>query len=264
MCEGATVTSQNELPLAYHGAMSPTQRPIRILSLHSFRTNANILEKQLKLANWPELLSSQTLGAEFTFLDAPHLASGPIPDDVRSIPTDKPYREWWNANQDPVTKVWRYDGCDETLQHLEHVWAEQGPFDVILGFSQGAAVAALFSGVLKSKGKAMPKCIVCISGIKVRDERFDSVYAGVRDLPSVHVYGMLDPVKIMTNRLIGCFAAPVILQHERGHVVPRLGELEAAELIGFLTRWCVDGDGTGGGVAGGGVAGGDVCGRSKF
>ena len=217
--------------------MTTLTTPIRILALHSFRTNRAILEKQLVLAGWHHLLLRDS-SASFTFLDAPHLASGPIPDDVKSIPTDDPYREWWNANRDPETDAWHYDGCDVTLDALEHEWERTGPYDVILGFSQGAAVAALFSGVLASKGKTMPKCIICISGIRVRDPRFDAVYDGIRDLPSFHVYGLRDPVKVMTNRLVASFAAPEVVQHERGHVVPRLGAQEAEKLVGFLRRWC--------------------------
>ena len=208
---------------------------IRVLGLHSFRTNATILEKQLRLAGWYQRLERENVS--FTFVDAPHLASGPIPEDVKVFGSGQAHREWWNANQDPTTKDWHYDGCDESLAYLESVWDERGPFDVILGFSQGAAITALFSGVLKSKRKVMPKCIVCISGIKVRDSRFDDVYEGIAQLPSFHLYGSHDPVKIFTNRLIRSFDSPVVIQHERGHVVPRLGDADEAQLVAFLTRW---------------------------
>ena len=67
---------------------------------------------------------------------------------------------------------------------------------------------------------------------------FEAVYDAIRDLPSFHVYGLRDPVKVMTNRLVASFAAPEVVQHERGHVVPRLGAQEAEKLVGFLRRWC--------------------------
>ena len=132
--------------------------------------------------------------------------------------------EWWNAERDPVTEAWRYEGCDESLSYLEGVWDEKGPFDAILGFSQGAAMTALFSGMLESKQKVLPRCIICISGIKVRDERFDGWYDGIRRLPSFHLCGSQDPVKIFTNRLIRSFEKPVVVEHERGHVVGEHGE----------------------------------------
>ena len=36
-----------------------------------------------------------------------------------------------------------YEGWDKSLEHLRRAWAEQGPFQGVLGFSQGAAVAFL-------------------------------------------------------------------------------------------------------------------------
>jgi hypothetical protein len=208
---------------------------VRVLGLHSFRTNKRILEKQLRLSGWLQRLEPENV--TFTFPDAPHEASGPIPEDVKAFGDQGTYREWWNADQDRDTKAWHYHGSDESLSYLESVWDERGPFDVILGFSQGAAMAALFSGMLKSKEKALPKCIVCISGIKVRDSRFDGWYEGIRQLPSFHLYGSHDPVKIYTNGLIRCFEDPVVVQHERGHVVPKLGVADEAKLVAFIRRW---------------------------
>ena len=208
---------------------------VRVLGLHSFRTNKRILEKQLRLSGWLQRLEPENV--TFTFPDAPHEASGPIPEDVKAFGDQGTYREWWNADQDRDTKAWHYHGSDESLSYLESVWDERGPFDVILGFSQGAAMAALFSGMLKSKEKALPKCIVCISGIEVRDSRFDGWYEGIRQLPSFHLYGSHDPVKIYTNGLIRCFEDPVVVQHERGHVVPKLGVADEAKLVAFIRRW---------------------------
>lgn len=36
-------------------------------------------------------------------------------------------------------------GVEESLAFLRKVWDEQGPFDGLLGFSQGAAMASLFN-----------------------------------------------------------------------------------------------------------------------
>ena len=209
---------------------------IRLLALHSFRTNSRILEKQLRLSGWLQRLERENVS--ISFVDAPHRASGPIPADVKPFGDNEgTYREWWNAERDPVTEAWRYEGCDESLSYLEGVWDEKGPFDAILGFSQGAAMTALFSGMLESKQKVLPRCIICISGIKVRDERFDGWYDGIRRLPSFHLCGSQDPVKIFTNRLIRSFEKPVVVEHERGHVVPKLGMADEAALVAFLKRW---------------------------
>lgn len=187
--------------------MASKNGAVRILALHSFRTNAAIFQKQLRLSGWDRLLTEE-LGAAFTFIDAPHTASGPIPDDVllafgKDYDGDLgAYREWWNATQDEATRKWHYARCDESMDYLMHVWEEKGPFDVILGFSQGAAMTSLFSGLLKERGKVMPRCIVCISGIKVRDSRYDGLYQGISGLPALHIFGQKDPVKVRPMTLV--------------------------------------------------------------
>ena len=46
-------------------------------------------------------------------------------------------------------------GLEESLAFLRRVWDEQGPFDGLLGFSQGAAMASIFHHCAFSRaGKA--------------------------------------------------------------------------------------------------------------
>jgi len=73
---------------------------------------------------------------EIIFVDAPNPASGPIPDDVAAF-FKPPYFEWWNANRN-ADGTWRYDNAAVSLAFLEDVAKLHGPFDGIMGFSQGA------------------------------------------------------------------------------------------------------------------------------
>lgn len=225
----------------------------KLLALHSFRTSAAIFEKQLKISGLYRLLT-EDLGAELTFVNAPHKASGPIPQDVQmAFPSqddgENGYYEWWNATFDEEHNTWHYENCDASLEFLKGIWKEHGGFDGIIGFSQGAAITALLSAMLVIEKNEMsqeigsvddgkwlkpPKCIVCISGIKVRDARFVPYYQAISHLPSVHIFGQHDPVKILTNKLVKCFASPVVLTHERGHVVPRLHADMSATLKNFI------------------------------
>ncbi len=209
------------------------KRGPRILALHSFRTSGLIFEKQLRISGLYNLLT-QDLNAEVTFVNSPHSASGPIPQDVlMAFPSDD-YYEWWNATLDEEQNTWNYQNCDESLEYLYSVWKED-EFDGIIGFSQGAAMSALLAAMLK-KDNAMriPKFIICISGIKVRDPRFVPYYKAISDLPSAHIFGQHDPVKILTNKLVKCFDSPVILTHERGHIVPRLHSDMSETLKNFM------------------------------
>lgn len=217
-----------------------------------------IFETQLRISGLYRFLT-QDLKAELTFVNAPHKASGPIPQDVEmafSSVGSGEYYEWWNATLDEEQNTWHYENSDASLDYLQKVWKEHGGFDGIIGFSQGAAIAALFAAMLTatqmgSNGKshhddkeclAPPRFIVCISGIKVRDDRFVPYYRSISHLPSVHICGQHDPVKILTNQLVTCFASPVILTHDRGHVVPRLHDDMSKTLKNFVTSAMQDGN----------------------
>jgi hypothetical protein len=55
-------------------------------------------------------------------------------------------RGWWNYNE--TAKGLKYDGLDKSFATLETILREQGPFDGILGFSQGGFVHFLCGGIL--------------------------------------------------------------------------------------------------------------------
>ena len=40
-----------------------------------------------------------------------------------------------------------YGGFEESIVHIEKAWTEQGPFDAIIGFSQGVCVLAVGAGM---------------------------------------------------------------------------------------------------------------------
>ena len=85
---------------------------------------------------------------DIAFVDAPNPASGPIPDDVAPH-FSGPYYEWWNAKKDPESGIWIYENAEITLSFLRDFVRLHGPFDGLMGFSQGAATAALLAGSLK-------------------------------------------------------------------------------------------------------------------
>ena len=74
-----------------------------------------------------------------------------------------PYYEWFNANDQDGKKV--YLRVDDALRQLRTHIATHGPYDGILGFSQGGSLAHLYC-LLAAKGTAgytLPKFLVLVS-----------------------------------------------------------------------------------------------------
>ena len=120
-----------------------SSRPLRILCLHSFRTSASIMQRQMEdFSNFAASLSDL---AQFSYLNAPHRcnedAESKMPERLRRL-LPPPYFEWWNSQQDP-DGVYQYAGVEETLLHVDSHLASHGPYDGVLGFSQGGSLAHL-------------------------------------------------------------------------------------------------------------------------
>merc|ERR1719271_934176 len=89
------------------------------------------------------------------FLDGPHPASG-AGDPELPAEFNGTLREWWRCpstasgpgQEIPYLSGWQEkdcDGLDRSCKALHTIFQDLGPFDGIIGFSQGAAMAHLIS-----------------------------------------------------------------------------------------------------------------------
>ena len=142
-------------------------RKLRILCLHSFRANAKIMQKQLQIAGQLGLLHDV---AQLSFLDAPHVPSAADDGDVSLDASDplvvmrkrddatrekffptKMYGEvrvWFTAalSGTAIEDGPEFVPCEhwsEAIASVEAALADaEPPYDGLMGFSQGGAVAA--------------------------------------------------------------------------------------------------------------------------
>ena len=125
-------------------------------------------------------------------------------------------RAWWRASEDGVA---RYDGWAASRAQLVAAWRAEGGggFDGILGFSQGAAVAAMLCAEVR------PRFAVLAAGFVPRDpEAAGALLAGVEGVPSLHVIGRSDAI-VETERsraLAALFAGADVVEHDGGHMLP--------------------------------------------
>jgi predicted esterase len=199
----------------------PHPRRLRILCLHGYRGSGAILRRQL--GTWPEELAPL---ADFVCVDAPSLEAGGF--------------GWWHA-VDMEEGNRRYEGWPRTRAAVVSTFESQGPFDGILGFSQGAALAALLvdlraldrdpscglAGPLPRRTPEFPLCFgfaILVSGFGSNDRELARLYerSDAYDLPSLHLIGRADTIVRSegSHKLASHFRSPVIVEHAGGHVIP--------------------------------------------
>ncbi|KAG7377444.1 hypothetical protein PHYPSEUDO_011630 [Phytophthora pseudosyringae] len=201
-------------------------RPIRVLCLHGWRTSASILQRQtsaLRQAFGPK--------AELVYVDAPWAASAPAPELVRSFYGQSgPFYQWWDALKREDGATYRYEGFEHSLDYLTGQLQALGRVDVVLGFSQGAAVATLLTAhYLSTYGHVPWTACVLVGGFYPRNsetqELLDAAKTstdGAIDVPSVHVIGKTDPLAPKSETLFRSFTGTrsVKFEHDEGHKFP--------------------------------------------
>ncbi|KAF9379651.1 hypothetical protein CPB97_008846 [Podila verticillata] len=163
--------------LDQHPHSSPVEMTLRILCLHGYTQNALSFTK--KTAVFRKCLKDI---ADLVYITAPHIV--PIPtlttieerqeDSLENLePEAVPYG-WWTSSPEKPT----YKGFDESLIQLREVLEKQGPFDGVMGFSQGASMASLLQVLLERPhlSEIMKDCThqpfkfaIIVSGFEPRD-----------------------------------------------------------------------------------------------
>jgi len=186
-------------------------RLLKILCLHGSVQSAAILEDRLR-----NLLKKAAGLARFVFVDGPHLQGEGDGEGQKRCwwrageRPDEPHPEWaaqWQLSRQVIASA------------LDEACASGDPFDGVLGFSNGAAVAAM---VLAEAARGVPalneNCSALRFGILCSGYRPDAL----RDIDplsgfaTLHVFGESDPLvsRQQTDDLLALFSNPRPLQHE--------------------------------------------------
>ncbi|KAA8517859.1 hypothetical protein F0562_015352 [Nyssa sinensis] len=204
------------------------EKKMKILCLHGFRTSGNFLQKQL--SKWdPSIFAPHDFHMDFP--DGLYPAAGK--SDIEAI-FPPPYFEWFQFNMDFT----EYTNLEECISYLCEYIKSKGPFDGLLGFSQGATLSALLLGY-QTQGKVLKehppmKLFVSISGTKFKDPSLCEVaYKDPIKVKSVHFVGAKDWLRLPSEELATAFDNPLIIRHPQGHTVPRLNE----ETVEKLQKW---------------------------
>lgn len=184
------------------------------------------------IGKWPD---SVTERLDLVFPDAPFPCEGK--SEVENI-FPPPYYEWHQFEKD-FTEYRNLDAC---LKYIEDLIIERGPFDGLMGFSQGAILSAALPGI-QAKGYALTKVpkikfVVIVSGAKFRSRAVSEMsYSEKISCPSLHFLGELDFLRPFGEELLDTYVNPLVIHHPKGHTVPRILDEKSMETMNtFLER----------------------------
>lgn len=238
---------------------TPDPRKLKILMLHGFTQNGHLfeiktkalkkaLEKQFPPAPKPGHLKQYPGGLEL------HYPTAPIKLDIKDIPGfevdgDKDDPEaygWWRRKGDAEPFV--YAGMEIGLARIAEILKEDGPFDGVLGFSQGGAAAGMVASLLESGRREAFEAAQSKGGMRYPDSfTQDSGFIEVPVHQSLKFAVSYSGFGASTNPLYQAYYEPKIrtpMLHFLGSVDVVVSEERSLRLVDA----CVDGRGKKGGV----------------
>lgn len=206
--------------------------PLRVLCIHGYRQNSGSFRE--KTGALRKLLKKHV---ELIYLSAPHSVAQASSEDAPekenklgpSPGGDEDPKGWWFSDIH-ARSFSAQQKCEESLGLEESVTAVreavkvQGPFDGILGFSQGAAFVAMLCSLQEQKlePEFNFRFAVLVAGFRSACNEHQKFYNSPLQIPSLHVFGLEDRVipDNMSRELLPSFQDAQVLVHPGGHFVP--------------------------------------------
>lgn len=212
---------------------------LKVLCLHGYRQNETVFRERTGALR--KLLKKD---AEFVFISAPHVI--PEPENLARPPNEQE-RGWFFSKPEKAYKgIDQTDTCiglEDSLEYLQTIFKEKGPFDGVLGFSQGACLLSLMSSsrYKETHGPFKYRFAIFFSGFKSLLIPHEGLYSSLTSLPTFHTIGRTDGIIPfqMSVDLTNLFVDPIIYAHSGGHYIPATPDLRSA-LQGFLQGFSRD------------------------
>ncbi|KAF8331367.1 serine hydrolase-domain-containing protein [Cantharellus anzutake] len=208
---------------------------VRVLCLPGYSQNKNVFHKKFAAI---EKYCGKSV--EFVIIDPPIelkpsdvAGAAPAFDSIANF--DEPEltpRAWWLSNETRTV----YFRAEESIKYIWDILAAQSvPFDGVLGFSQGAAMAAMTVALLErphhfdylsTDGKPPHPPLrfgIYVSGFKPIDSKVTSIFNDDKlKTPSVQILGRNDVIVGIkrSQTLIDACEHPRVMWHDGGHFIP--------------------------------------------
>ncbi|KAI9266647.1 serine hydrolase FSH [Phascolomyces articulosus] len=219
--------------------MNIVRKKLRILCLHGMAQNAILFEK--KTAGFFQDIKEQV---ELVYIRGPLKVLDPELVSLVERATQvgesvseeaRPWAWWFIANRKPMDSEGYFYGFKESVEYIQQVLLEQGPFDGIMGFSQGACFTGYLAHMLEKRNGLIPPefphpplkfAIIAGGFILTSQPATQSTYFLPNqklETPSMHVIGEVDTIippersDLLTSR----FKNPTVFYHPGAHFVPK-------------------------------------------
>ena len=231
---------------------------LKILMLHGYTQSGPLFHAKTRSLEKLLIKSLKPVTPILLYPTAPiQLLPAEIPGfDLSS--TDAPDSwGWWKRE----TGGDKYVGLELGLSHIASTIRDAGGIDAVIGFSQGAAAAAMVASLLQPGRQTtwsdvefpypeswadLPalhpdglKFAVCYSGFSTPNTLYKGFYEPKISCPTIHFIGSLDTVVEESRSLAlaeGCADAQTVF-HPGGHFVP-VGKEMGGVVVGFIRSCC--------------------------
>ncbi|XP_018324091.1 esterase AGAP003155-like [Agrilus planipennis] len=227
-CKIFTFENKAKFIICSGNNMSPENsgEKLKILALHGYRQNGETFRQ--KTGSFRKTVQKW---AQFTYITAPHKVVNEnnekeIVSDVGDGTNEEQYSWWFNKENNSfrgTVKGGPAVGFEESLILVEKAFKEFGPFDGILGFSQGAC----FVGILCSMQQLGLlsyhfSFAIMAAGFPSYSLPHVNYYSDKIKLPSLHIFGEQDDIipRVMSEELRDIFENPVTVIHPGKHYLP--------------------------------------------
>lgn len=209
---------------------------MKLLCLHGFAQSGEMFAKKASGLRKPLTKA----GHDLLFISGPLvLTPNDLPFDPDPSQADIDMRAWWVVNEASPD----YLKTEKAMETVRETLETKGPFDGIIGFSQGAGLTAALTKLIGSEqfcpNHPKIKFAIMFSSFKLNEKMFPGIYDEPFSTPSLHILGSLDTV-VSEERSMQLYDAwepskRTLVKHPGGHYVPSAKPL-VQQVLAFVSE----------------------------
>ena len=215
---------------------------LKILCLHGGGTNVEIM--RLQTAKFRRMCPA----AQFDFLNGPRVMERPLDPSIGSR-FKGPFRSWYDVTYEDVPDrpyldtlmdpsiTFDYPDAEVAIDKVESHIALHGPYDALLGFSQGAILITLMTARALHEGQVPSwRSNVLVCSMPVRAKRFLPLLRKPLAFPAVVAQGAQDPYYSWCSTVGDSYVDAKRVEYPDGHRFPHAASDNEAIVAAMLTQ----------------------------